>query len=100
MALLALGAPPPSDACSPLVFNNITAAKFQSLAQAFNARYGIQPNGPAGTVSGRGFTFSWNFNGAANTLTIQCVAHPNLFGCPLINADIEMVASSLGLTSA
>jgi len=98
--LPAAGAPLPPGACSPLVFNNITISQFQSLAQAVAARYHIMPSGTVGTASSQGFTLAWDFNGTANTLTIQCMAHPAIFPCSLINSDIKAVASSLGLTAA
>ncbi len=98
--LPAPGAPLPPGACSPLVFNNITISQFQGLAQAIAARYHIMPNGPVGTASSQGFTIAWDFNGTANTLTIQCMAHPAIFACSMINPDIKAVASSLGLTAA
>jgi hypothetical protein len=91
-------APPPHGACLPVVFSNITAGQFQSLAASLNGKYGIQVNGPAGTQSKNGATITWNFNAAANTLTVQCLAHPIYVGCPLINSEIQALAAHLGVT--
>jgi hypothetical protein len=90
-------AQPPPGACNPVVFGNVTAGQFQSLAASFTAKYGIQVNGTAGTQSKNGTTITWNFNAVANTLTVQCLAHPIYWGCPLINLDIQQLASSLGV---
>ena len=89
---------PPPGACLPVEFSNITAVQFQSLAASLNGKYGIQVNGPAGTQSKNGATITWNFNAAANTLTVQCLAHPVFFGCPVINSEIQALAAHLGVT--
>jgi hypothetical protein len=91
-------AQPPPGACDPVVFSNITVGQFQSLASSFTAKYRIQLNGTAGTQSKDGWTITWNFNAVANTLTVQCLAHPFYLGCPWINSDIQQLAASLGVT--
>ena len=90
--------PPPPGACLPVVFSHITAGQFQSFAASLNGKYGIQVNGPAGTQSKNGATITWNFNAAANTLTVQCLAHPIHYSCPLINLEIQALADCLGVT--
>jgi hypothetical protein len=89
---------PPPGGCLPVVFSNITAGQFQSLAASLNGKYGIQVNGPAGTQSKNGATVTWNFNAAANTLSVQVLAHPIWLGCPLINSEIQAIAANLGVT--
>jgi hypothetical protein len=88
----------PPGACLPVLFRNITAVQFQSLAASLNGKYGFQVNGPAGTQSKNGATITWNFNAAANTLTVQCLAHPIHYSCPLINLEIQALADCLGVT--
>jgi len=90
-------APPPPGACLPVVFRNITAGQFQSLAASLNGKYGIQVNGPTGTGIANGATITWNFNAAANTLTVQCLAHPIHLGCLLINLEIQVLADCAGV---
>jgi hypothetical protein len=74
--------------CNPLNFSGITPARFTALtAKAQQA--GVPISGDSGTASQMGVTVTWNFDPAAQTLTIQCTDKPFFISCDTINGKIQ-----------
>lgn len=80
-------------ACAMLTYNNMTQAAWQSTQQAV-AQYGIQITRDSDSASSDGFTVHWSYNGATETLSIQCTDSPFLVPCSIINSKINDVIES------
>jgi hypothetical protein len=79
--------------CAAQVFSNFSADRFARL-KAKAAAEGLSIDGPAGTVTHTGFTITWAYDAAAQSLTIQCVKAPFFPGCGSINANIHNLIDS------
>jgi hypothetical protein len=75
-------------ACSMLTFTNVAQAAWDNLKQ-IGTNYGVPITSDAGSVSKDGFTVTWNYNAAAQTLAIQCTESPLLVSCSEINSQIN-----------
>lgn len=79
-------------ACDPNLFGNIDRPAFNRLIATLAKQYpNIDPSNVAdtGQESGDGYTISWDFNEAAQTLTVQCLDSPWYAPCSAINEAIE-----------
>jgi hypothetical protein len=74
--------------CASQTFNNITPDQWQAL-QAKAAANNIPINGSSGTATQQGFTFTWQYDAASGTLTIQCLDHPFWAPCGTINSRVH-----------
>ena len=74
--------------CAAQTFTNITPAKWLAL-QTKSAANHIDLNGDSGETTQHGFTFSWRYDAASATLTIQCLDHSIFVGCGAINGKIH-----------
>lgn len=74
--------------CVAQVFDNISRDKWQSL-QAKAAASNINLTGDSGETTQQGFTFSWNYDAASSSLTIQCLDHPFWAPCGSINGRVH-----------
>ncbi len=75
-------------ACATQTFTGITQARFNCLVQKAQAS-GITINGNVGVATHAGITIRWQFDPTANTLELQCMAHPLLATCGLVNGRIH-----------
>jgi hypothetical protein len=75
-------------ACASQTFDNVTPAAWSCLVQKA-ASYGITISSPTGQASKDGFTLSWNYSSAAQTLSIQCLDSPWWAPCSKINGQIH-----------
>jgi hypothetical protein len=85
--------------CDPLVFTKVDAAQFACVAQKVGAEVGIPIDGPMGTQTKGGFTFAWNFNEEAGSLTIQCLNSPFGVPCILIDSKIKGLVGACGVAT-
>ena len=84
-------------ACAMQTYNNVTRAAWESAKQAVAAKFGALITGDSGSQSSEGYTVHWDFNEAAQILSIQCTDSPFLVPCSLINSEINtMVEATLG----
>ena len=74
--------------CAAQVFGNISPDKWQSL-RAKAAANNINLTGDSGETTQQGFTFSWQYDAASSSLTIQCLDHPFWAPCGSINGRIH-----------
>ena len=83
-------------ACAMQTFNNVTPSAWTCCKTAI-AKFGITVDGDSGTQSKDGFTVTWNYSSAAQTLQIQCTDSPWWASCSTINGKItELVEPCLG----
>ena len=75
--------------CDPQTFSSITPTQFACIAQKAEEATGIVISGNSGTASQSGITISWNYDPAAQTLTIQCVDKPFFPTCGMIASQVQ-----------
>ena len=81
--------------CPAQTFTGVTQDQFNSLLEKAAAA-GIAISGNSGSASQQGITISWNFDLAAQTLTLECTGKPFIVPCGTINSKIhDLVESSL-----
>jgi len=82
--------------CTKQTFSSVTQAQFDCLLKKA-AENNLPMNGFSGKASQSGFTVSWTYNAANQTLDIQCLEAPFLVPCSVINGRIhDMVEGCLG----
>ena len=81
--------------CAAQTFTNVTADKWMAL-QAKAAAENINLSGASGETTQQGFTFTWQYDVASATLTIQCLSHPFWASCGEVNGKIDDLVGSLG----
>lgn len=74
--------------CAAQTFNDITPEKWLAL-QARAAQNNINLTGDSGQTAQQGFTFSWQYDAASATLTIQCMEHPFWASCGSVNERVH-----------
>ncbi len=77
-------------ACPTQSFNNVSQDVFNCLVNKA-ASYGITISGNSGQGTKDGFTVTWNYDPAAETLQLQCTDSPWWAPCGTINSTIEGV---------
>jgi hypothetical protein len=77
--------------CPAQTFSGITQEQFACIAQKAQAASGVALSGNSGTASQSGLTITWNYDPAAQTLTIQCTDKPFFPTCGMIASQIESV---------
>jgi hypothetical protein len=75
-------------ACAAQTFSNISPEKWVTL-QTKAAQNNINLEGDSGQTSQQGFTFSWQYDAASATLTIQCLEHPFWAPCGAVNGKVH-----------
>jgi hypothetical protein len=81
--------------CAAQTFSNVTADKWLVL-QTKAAADNISLNGASGETTQEGFTFTWQYDAASATLTIQCLNHPFWASCGSVNDKIHDLVDGLG----
>jgi hypothetical protein len=80
--------------CDAQIFSNITRERWVGM-QSKALQVGVELIWDSGQASQKGFTFNWNYDEDAQTLTIQCLDHPFFAPCALVNSKLqELVANS------
>ncbi len=78
-------------ACQEQVFNGVTQSRWDCIKQTIKNATRVEITTDSGSASQSGFTFQWNFNAAAQSLTIQCMEKPVFFPCESIEARITAI---------
>lgn len=74
--------------CDVQTFSGINQEHFTCLLQKAQSA-GINISGNSGSASGSGITIEWNYDPAAQVLTIQCTDKPIFLGCGVITSQIR-----------
>jgi hypothetical protein len=74
--------------CPPIAFNSMTAEKFAALIQTAQSQ-GLAITGPTGSTSYQGMSFTWNYDPATESLTLQCTEKPIFIPCSMIESRIR-----------
>ncbi|HEY7406338.1 MAG TPA: hypothetical protein VIB39_22620 [Candidatus Angelobacter sp.] len=80
-----------SSACQQQTFNGVTQSRWDCIKQTIKTATRVEVTTDSGSASQSGFTFQWNFNAGAQTLTIQCMEKPAFFPCQSIEARITAI---------
>ena len=78
-------------ACQQQIFNGVTQSRWDCIKQTIQTRTGVEIGTDSGTASKSGFTFQWNFDSAAQTLTIQCMEKPAFIPCESIESRLTAI---------
>ena len=81
-------------ACDALVFEGFTRERFNLIEQKV-AEFGFRLPGDSGQESQKGFTLRWDFDEAAGTLTLQCLASPFFMPCSMVNEKLRQAVGSV-----
>ena len=73
--------------CPELRYANVSANAWQRCKSAV-ASY-VQITGDQGEASSNGVTVKWNYDPAAQTLSLQCTDKPFLVSCGYVNGKID-----------
>jgi hypothetical protein len=87
-------------ACDRLEYEGVDAAKWAQAQTTISREYGIEIDSEQGEQSKSGFTLSWTYDAAAQTLAIQCVDKPFLIPCGVVNSRIAGLAQQCGIEPA
>jgi hypothetical protein len=83
-------------ACAMQSFNNVTPSAWECCKKGVS-QFGITVTANSGNQSKDDFTVAWNYDPAAQTLTIQCTDSPWWAPCSTINGKIhDMIQPCLG----
>lgn len=74
--------------CTPQVFPDFKDAHWKKLVRKAAAR-GVDPPAPCGTYSQAGFSLSWNYLAAQETLHVHCVGKPFFVPSDLVMEKIR-----------
>jgi hypothetical protein len=81
-------------ACPSQTFSNITLGQFANLEKKAQAA-GIPIQGDSGAASKFGGHFTWNYDPAAQQLTITVTETPFLMNCESVNARIKALVEGI-----
>ena len=74
--------------CPPITLTEITADKYQSLLATAKAQ-GLDLTGESGCTTYQEMDFTWRYEAAAASLTIQCTNKPFFVPCSMIESRIR-----------
>ena len=86
-------------ACDPRTFSGVDATTFAAVQDSLRNEYGLEVDANEGEQSHRGFTFTWSYDAAEETLRIQCTGKPFLVPCGVINSRIDQLAAKSGVAT-
>ena len=75
-------------ACPEILATGITLEKYQTLIATAKAQ-GLDLTGATGSTSYQGLDFTWTYDSAGETLTIQCTGKPIFVPCSMIESRIR-----------
>jgi hypothetical protein len=78
--------------CPAITLTGITTEKYQTLL-AKAAAQGLELAGPSGSTGFQGMQFTWNYDAASDSLTIQCTDKPIFVPCSMIESRIRSLMS-------
>lgn len=71
-------------ACGPLNFSAVNSKKWACIRDSVYKKYGFRVGKNSGSTSKYGFSFTWNYDPRAETLTVTCTDKPSSIGCDTI----------------
>jgi hypothetical protein len=74
--------------CPEINATGITPEKYQTLLATAKAQ-GLDLTGATGSTSYQGLAFTWTYDEAGATLTIQCTGKPIFVPCSMIESRIR-----------
>jgi YD repeat-containing protein len=74
--------------CPEIVLSEITAEKYQALLATAKAQ-GLDLSGVTGSTNYQGMDFTWTYDAAGQSLTIQCTEKPIFVPCGMIESRIR-----------
>jgi hypothetical protein len=74
--------------CPAMTFSEIGPEKYQSLLATAKSQ-GLDLSGETGSTTYQGLDFSWTYEAAAQSLTIQCTGKPIFVPCSMIESRIR-----------
>ena len=74
--------------CPAITLTEITPDKYQSLLATAKAQ-GLDLTGTDGSTTYQGMDFTWHYDAAAQTLTVQCTDKPIFIPCAMIESRIR-----------
>lgn len=74
--------------CPAITLCDITTEKYLSLLATARSQ-GLDLSGETGTTTYQGMDFTWTYDAAAQTLTIQCTDKPIFLPCSMIESRIR-----------
>ena len=75
-------------ACPEIVATGVTPEKYQTLLATAKAQ-GLDLSGETGSTSYQGLDFTWTYDAAGESLTIQCTGKPIFVPCSMIESRIR-----------
>jgi hypothetical protein len=78
--------------CPEIVAPGITREKYQSLVATAKAQ-GLDLSAETGSTTHQGMDFTWRYEPASETLTIQCTEKPIFVPCGMIESRIRSLMS-------
>jgi hypothetical protein len=83
-------------ACPPQVFDAVSAAAWSCLQRAVAAKLGITVSGDRGQAGKLGVTIGWDYDAAAQRLTLTCLDKPFIVSCDYVNGQIAEAVNGSG----
>jgi hypothetical protein len=74
--------------CPEISFSEVTPEKYQSLLATAKSQ-GLDLSGETGSTTYQGLDFTWRYDPAAQSLTIQCTGKPIFVPCHMIESKIR-----------
>jgi len=81
------------ESCDVQTFSGISASHFTCLMRKAQSS-GIHISGNSGTASGSGITIAWQYDPAAERLTVQCTDKPVFVGYGVILSQIRELVNN------
>jgi len=79
-------------ACPEIALSNITPEKLESIRATAQSQ-GLDLTEESGSTSYMGLEFTWTYDSAAESLTIQCTAKPAFVPCSMIESRIRALVA-------
>ena len=78
--------------CPPMTFDGLSPDRYQQLLAKAQTQ-GLQITGDSGSTSYQGIDFTWNYDPAAQILTLECTNKPFFVPCSMIEQKVRSVLS-------
>jgi hypothetical protein len=76
--------------CPAITLGGLTPEKYASLLETAK-RQGLELTGDRGSTAYQGMDFTWSYDAAAESLTIQCTSKPFFVPCSMIEERIRQL---------
>ena len=86
-------------ACDPQTFDGVSPQGWATMKDEVRRQLGIALAADSGEASEKGFTISWNYDGAAQRLTITCLDKPFFVPCAAVNGQIAKLVNEVRTAS-